>query len=99
MTDTTENTNCYTYKVEMIVQILAEDEPKAAEQLEKSGGYVTSRKVALMDSIPLFNGNAKEENAQFIFSNLGYNRLMGILMDMIFAVIVSVGILMLINKI
>jgi hypothetical protein len=47
----------------MIVQILAEDEPKAAEQLEKSGGYVTSRKVALMDSIPLFNGNAKEENA------------------------------------
>ena len=30
---------------------------------------------------------------------LGYNRLMGILMDMIFAVIVSVGILMLINKI
>ena len=99
MSDTIEDTNCYTYKVEMIVQILAEDEPKAAEQLEKSGGYVTSRKVVLMDSIPLFNGNAREEGVQFIFSNLGYNRLMSILMDMIFAVIVSVGILMLINKI
>ena len=56
MTDKIEETTCYTYKVEMIVQILAEDEPKAADQLEKNGGYVTSRKVILMDSIPLFNG-------------------------------------------
>jgi chorismate-pyruvate lyase len=56
MTDKIEETVCYTYKVEMIVQILAEDEPKAAEQLEKSGGYVTCRKVVLMDSVPLFNG-------------------------------------------
>ena len=56
MTDKIENTTCYTYKVEMIVQILAEDEPKAADQLEKNGGYVTSRKVVLMDSVPLFNG-------------------------------------------
>jgi hypothetical protein len=56
MTDKIEDTTCYTYKVEMIVQILAEDEPKAADQLEKNGGYVTSRKVTLMDSVPLFNG-------------------------------------------
>jgi len=56
MTDKIEDTTCYTYKVEMIVQILAEDEPKAADQLEKQGGYVTSRKVVLMDSVPLFNG-------------------------------------------
>jgi hypothetical protein len=56
MTDKVEETTCYTYKVEMIVQILAEDEPKAADQLEKNGGYVTSRKVVLMDSVPLFNG-------------------------------------------
>ena len=51
-----EDTSCFTYKVEMIVQILSEDEIKASEQLEKSGGYVTSRKVTLMDSVPLFNG-------------------------------------------
>lgn len=55
-----EDTTCYTYKVEMILQILAEDEPNAAEQLEKNGGYVTSRKVTLMDSISLFNGKALE---------------------------------------
>jgi len=56
MTDKIEDTTCYTYKVEMIVQILAEDEPKAADQLEKNGGYVTTRKVTLMDSVALFNG-------------------------------------------
>ncbi len=51
-----EDTSCFTYKVEMIVQILAEDEVKASEQLEKNGGYITSRKVTRMDSVPLFNG-------------------------------------------
>jgi chorismate-pyruvate lyase len=61
MTDKIEATSCYTYKVEMIVQILAEDEPTASEQLEKQGGYVTSRQVILMDSVPLFNGKAVEE--------------------------------------
>lgn len=40
----------------MIIQVLAEDEIKASEQLESSGGYVTSRSVVLMDSVPLFNG-------------------------------------------
>jgi hypothetical protein len=60
MENKTEVTNCYTYKVEMLIQILAEDEPKAAEQLEKSGGYVTTRKVTLMDSVPLFNGTSLE---------------------------------------
>jgi hypothetical protein len=61
MADKAEDTSCYTYKVEMIIQILAEDEPKALEQLEKNGGYVTSRKVTLMDSVPLFNGVVKSE--------------------------------------
>ena len=67
MSEKIENTACYTYKVEMIVQILAEDEPKAAEQLEKNGGYVTSRKVILMDSTPLFNG---QEEVKDIDNNL-----------------------------
>ena len=60
MEDKTEVTNCYTYKVEMLIQILAEDEPKAAEQLEKNGGYVTTRKVTLMDSVSLFNGKTSD---------------------------------------
>jgi hypothetical protein len=61
MANKTEDTSCYTYKVEMIIQILAEDEPKAVDQLEKNGGYVTSRKVTLIDSVPLFNGVDKSQ--------------------------------------
>lgn len=48
-------TSCFTYKVEMIVQVLAEDEPKALEKLNKDGGYVSSRKVKLLDSVALTN--------------------------------------------
>lgn len=57
MADKVESTHCYTYKVEMVIQILAADEPTAADQLEKNGGYVTARKVTLVDSVPLHNGD------------------------------------------
>ena len=49
-----EKTRCFSYKVEMMVQVLADDEKAAREQLDKSGGYVSSRKVNLMDSILLY---------------------------------------------
>ena len=51
-----EDTVCYTYKVEMIIHLLSDSEPKAAEQLEKNGGYVSSRNVTLIDSVPLIKG-------------------------------------------
>lgn len=56
----TLDTNVYTYEVKMIIQIFAEDEKTAKERLDANGGYVTSRIVKLMDSVPLFNGKAKE---------------------------------------
>jgi len=52
-----ENTTCYTYKVEMIVQILAADEVTARAQLDDKGGYVTSRKATFMDSVQVYKGN------------------------------------------
>ena len=52
-----ENTSCFTYKVEMIVQILAADEVTARAQLDDKGGYVTSRKVSFMDSVQVYKGN------------------------------------------
>lgn len=45
-----EKTKCYTYKVEMIIQILAKDLPNAAEKLNSVGGHITSRKVELLDT-------------------------------------------------
>jgi hypothetical protein len=55
-----EATSCYSYKVEMVVQILAKDEATAREQLDKNGGYVSNRTVSLMDSVSLFSGNTEE---------------------------------------
>jgi len=52
-----ENTTCYTYKVEMIIQVLAADEVTARAQLDDKGGYITSRKVTFMDSVQVYKGN------------------------------------------
>jgi len=57
--DKVEDTNCYSYKVEMIIQILAENVESARMQLDDKGGYVTTRKVKLMDSVPVYNGVKK----------------------------------------
>ena len=53
MPDMTEKTNCYTYKVEMIIQILAKDLPTAAEKVNTIGGHMTSRKVELLETTQL----------------------------------------------
>ena len=52
-----ENTSCFTYKVEIIIQILAPDQETARLQLDEKGGYVTSRKVTFMDSVQVYKGN------------------------------------------
>jgi len=57
-----ETTSCYSYKVEMVVQILAKDEVAAREQLDKNGGYVSNRTVTLMDSVSLFSGSTDEQS-------------------------------------
>jgi len=48
--------SCFTYEVKMIIQVMAEDEIKASESLDKNGGYVTKREVKLLDTIALHNG-------------------------------------------
>jgi hypothetical protein len=53
---TDEVTNCYTYEVKMIIQILAKNEETAKEKLDKDGGYVTKRDVDLKDTISLYSG-------------------------------------------
>ena len=57
--DKIEDTVCFSYKVEMIVQVFAADEESARMQLDDKGGYVTTRKVGLMDSVPIYNGVKK----------------------------------------
>jgi hypothetical protein len=53
MPNTEEKTSCYTYEVKLVVQVLAKDSVFASKKLESDGGYVTSRKVTLLKTIPL----------------------------------------------
>lgn len=47
------NTKCYTYEVKMIIQVLADDEISASDQLNEKGGYVSDRQVKLVKTIDL----------------------------------------------
>ena len=70
-----ENTSCFTYKVEMIIQILAGDEITARAQLDDKGGYVTSRKVTFMDSVPVYKGNKLSKNDDIVVDQDIYVRI------------------------
>jgi hypothetical protein len=49
--------SCFTYKVEMIVQVLAPDENSARDFLDKTGGYIVSRDTTLLDSTTVYQSN------------------------------------------
>ena len=49
-----ESSFCYTYKVEMIIQVLAHDEASAREFLNQTGGYKASTEVTLLDSVEVY---------------------------------------------
>lgn len=51
-----KETAAFTYQVNMVIQILADDEKTAREQLDTQGGYVTKRDVVLLDSVTLCSG-------------------------------------------
>ena len=55
-------TKCYTYEVKMLVQILADDESTAAQQLDEKGGFVSDRQVKLIKTTDLgTKGKAPKE--------------------------------------
>ena len=41
----------------MVIQVLADNEDNARKQLDEKGGYVSSRVVKLIDSVPLLTGH------------------------------------------
>lgn len=43
-------TKVFTYKVEMIVSIFAEDEKTAKDKLDREGGFVSNREVSLLEA-------------------------------------------------
>jgi len=53
MTDNTTK-SVFTYEVNMIVNVFAENEEEARSQLDNKGGYVSSRNVELKDAMTLY---------------------------------------------
>jgi hypothetical protein len=59
--DTSES-YCYTYKVTMIVQVIAPNKQISELKLDKDGGYVSKRKVEFVDSVFLYKDDEKADN-------------------------------------
>lgn len=47
-------TQCFSFKVTMLVHIIADKEEVATAQLDEKGGIVTKRDVELLSAVPLF---------------------------------------------
>ena len=56
----TKPTQCFSYEVNMLVHIIADDETTAKNQLDEKGGIVTKRDVKLVNSTVLY-GEDKEK--------------------------------------
>ena len=50
----TKPTQCFSYEVNMLVHIIADDEITAKAQLDEKGGIVTKRDVKLVNSTVLY---------------------------------------------
>jgi hypothetical protein len=52
----------FTYEVNMIVSVFAEDEDTAREKLDSEGGFVSSREVELKDAVSLYHPKDHKDN-------------------------------------
>ena len=50
----TKPTQCFSYEVNMLVHIIADDETTAKNQLDEKGGIVTKRDVKLVNTVTLY---------------------------------------------
>jgi len=49
-----KSTQCFSYEVNMLVHIIADDEATAKAQLDEKGGIVTKRDVKLVNTVVLY---------------------------------------------
>ncbi len=58
---TEQNAKAYKFKIEMVVSLFAENNFQASEVLDAEGGFIVSRKVTLLDTIPVHNKEKSEK--------------------------------------
>ncbi len=56
----TKKTQCFSYEVNMLVHIIADNEATAKTQLDEKGGIVTKRDVKLVNTATLY-GEGKDK--------------------------------------
>ena len=56
----TKSTQCFSYEVNMLVHIIADDETTAKAQLDEKGGIVTKRNVKLVNTVTLYGENKEK---------------------------------------
>jgi hypothetical protein len=56
----TKPTQCFSYEVNMLVHIIADNETTAKAQLDEKGGIVTKRDVKLVNTATLY-GESKDK--------------------------------------
>lgn len=55
--DALPSTYCYSYEVNMVIQIFAQNEDQARVTLDQSGGYISKRDVTLRDTVAVYTGS------------------------------------------
>ena len=56
----TKATQCFSYEVNMLIHIIADDEATAKSQLDEKGGIMTKRDVKLVNTVTLY-GEEKDK--------------------------------------
>jgi hypothetical protein len=57
----TKPTRCFSYEVNMLVHIIADDEATAKAQLDDKGGIMTKRDVKLVNTVTLYGEDKDKE--------------------------------------
>lgn len=56
----TKPTQCFSFEVNMLVHIIADDEETAKSQLDEKGGIMTKRDVKLLNAVTLYGEEEKK---------------------------------------
>jgi hypothetical protein len=56
----TKPTQCFSFEVNMLVHVIADDEATAKSQLDEKGGIMTKREVKLLNTVTLYGEEEKK---------------------------------------
>jgi uncharacterized protein YpuA (DUF1002 family) len=55
-----QESKVYTFSVDMVIQVFAEDELQAQNKLDQEGGYITNRTTELLNVVKIPNSKDKK---------------------------------------